>query len=218
MSWFVWIVLLWSEVVHDEHLGYLHLDKSIWHISIWKVAATLITDQQHPGLVPFYRYIAMLRWFISFCSDGYTTFFILAFNIAYTEPLQSSYLLVFCQYLPLQTYILMLNCLYLDISSLEGWLMLSLYLYNSSIEPTWHYVLSVWHLSDFALSFQEFTMTKRAMVSEMNVLWASSSGGSVLTIFPSACRKTQGFISSSSKLVVNLWYRLSLNIYFDEPI
>ena len=82
-------------------------DNGIRCISIRKQGATLITCQQHPGLVPSitmlsaYRYIRILCFFIVLHDEVYAIVLILIGKIAYITSLQGSYMLIFCPYLAL---------------------------------------------------------------------------------------------------------------------
>ena len=101
-------LMLLPEVKHDD---------GIWCISVCKLGTTLITCEQHSGLVSStallstYRYIRILYCFIALCDDSYTNYFIFNYRIAHITFLQGSYLLIFCSYLTLKTNILKLNVL-----------------------------------------------------------------------------------------------------------
>ena len=56
-------------------------------------------------MLPAYRYMEILYCFIVSWIDDYTIAFIVASNMAYVSPFQSSYLLFFCSYLILWTFI-----------------------------------------------------------------------------------------------------------------
>ena len=74
-----------------------------------------------------YRYIRILCYSIALRDDSYTIILIFVCRIAHVSSLQSSYLLIFCLHLILETYVLKLDGSRLVIMVCNGKLVFSLY-------------------------------------------------------------------------------------------
>ena len=123
----------------------------------------------HSDLMPFitilsaYRYIQIFCFFIVLHDDACAIVFIFICKMAYVAPFQGSYLLIFCSYLTLTTYILILDGLYLiftvgSFSSMTcpcfSWISLIL-----APNPRGTMSFRMCFLSALPLPFREFQMT-----------------------------------------------------------
>lgn len=97
--------------------------------SVNKVLPWLRTSNTVPSItfLSTYRYIRILWCSIALRDDSYTIILIFVCRIAHVSSLQSSYLLIFCLHLILETYVVKLDGSHLVIMVCNGKLVFSLY-------------------------------------------------------------------------------------------